>query len=84
MTSSLKILGILLVLVGAAFWFTRGAHTGWTKTSVAVEKLDEITGIPYREYQKHFVPGIEIFAATTAIGTLLVTTGWWFGRKSRS
>ena len=66
----LQILGVLLALAGCTFWLQAGGNKGWTKTSVAVEKVDEITGIPYREYEKRFVPGVEVPVASVAIGGL--------------
>jgi hypothetical protein len=54
-------LGLLLITVGA--WGIRGANTGWTKTSVPVTRVDEVTGIEGIEYHSRFVPGLDALAA---------------------
>ncbi len=60
-------LAAIIVLLGtAAWWHTTGAHRGWSKNSVAVKTLDEITGIEEITEEKRFVPGID----TLAIGAV--------------
>jgi hypothetical protein len=78
------LLGLFVILAGVSWWALKGAHTGWTKTSVAIEKIDEITEIPYVEYEKRLVPGIEFPAAFTGVGVALMGLGWWMGRKRAS
>ncbi len=75
--------GTLVILAGGAWWVMMGAHTGWTKTSVAVHKIDEITEIPYVDYDKRLVPGIEFPVAFLGVGAVLAGAGWWVGRKKR-
>lgn len=49
------------VLLGAlAWWAAGGAHAGWSKHSVAVQQVDEVTGIEFTTYEDRFVPGVEI------------------------
>ncbi len=45
MRSLVRILAVIVALAAVAFWAATGANRGWTKTSVPVKKLDEITGI---------------------------------------
>lgn len=53
----------LVLLVGTvALWASLGGTMGWTKTSLAVEKIDPVTEIEFVEYEDRFVPGIEILA----------------------
>lgn len=60
-------LAAFLVLVAAfVSWKSLGAHTGFTKNSVFVEKVDEVTGIVYQEPEDRFVPGLD-FLATGAV-----------------
>ncbi|MDB6070579.1 MAG: hypothetical protein JWL81_1750 [Verrucomicrobiales bacterium] len=53
----------------AVWWLAAGRNPGWTKTQVAVEKIEEITGIPEVVYEDRFVPGVDILgvAGTTAL-----------------
>jgi len=43
-------------------WFALGANLGWTKTSVATQHVDEITGIEFPIFENRFVPGVEFLA----------------------
>ena len=38
---------VLVLLAAGATWLATGANRGWTKTSVPVKTLDEVTGIVY-------------------------------------
>lgn len=57
-----------LVVLGWAF---SGANTGWTKTSVPIKTLDEVTGIEGIVYQRKFVPGLDLLALGTVAGAAL-------------
>ena len=41
----LRILAIVLALGATLTWAALGANRGWTRTSVPVKTLDEVTGI---------------------------------------
>lgn len=81
MKSAPVLLGLFVIIAGVSWWALNGAHTGWTKTSVAIEKIDEITEIPYVEYEKRLVPGIEFPVAFAGIGVAMLGIGWWVNRK---
>ena len=83
MRATFLVLGFLVALAGLLAWWAGGARRGWTKTSVAVEKVDDITGIAYREYEKKFVPGLEFLVGGTVGGAVLACTGFLLGRKER-
>ena len=71
----------LLILAGSAgFWLFAGANRGWTKTSVPVKTLDEVTGIEKVDYQQRFVPGVD-FLGEAAIGAALLTGAAFLFRK---
>ncbi|MGL5020035.1 MAG: hypothetical protein ACRDBP_18010 [Luteolibacter sp.] len=78
------VLGLFVIIAGASWWALKGAHTGWTKTSVAIEKIDEITEIPYVEYEKRLVPGIEFPIAFAGVGAALLALGWWRNCKRKA
>lgn len=60
-------LAIAVFAAGAAVWISGGAHFGWTKTSVPVPFVDEVTGIEGTRWEDRFVPGVE-FPAAGALG----------------
>lgn len=55
----------------AAWWVAAGRNPGWTKTQVAVEKIEEITELPYVVYEDRFVPGLDILGASGAAALFL-------------
>lgn len=75
MNRTRSILGWLAVILGACAvggWLFGGARVGWTQTSRAVERTDEITGLAYREYEYAFRPGLDWLAVGAgAAGALL-------------
>ena len=72
----------LIVAVGAiSFWLAMGANRGWTKTSVPVKHTDEVTGISVDEYQKRFVPGVELLGAALVGALFLAGASFLFGKK---
>lgn len=77
-------IGLLVLIAGGSWWALKGANTGWTKTSVGVEKIDEITEISYVEYEDRFVPGIEFPVAFGGIGVAIMGIGWWMSRKRKT
>jgi len=63
---SLRILSVAVLLLGAGLWAAHGFHTGWTKTQTEVTKVDEITGLEYKEYEDHLTLGIEVPVVSVA------------------
>ena len=59
MKRTLQMAALLVVLAAGTFWLATGSNKGWTKTSVAVKTVDEVTGIEGIEYRQRFVPGID-------------------------
>ena len=59
------LIALSLLLLGAAvvLWAATGAHRGWTKTTVPVRTVDEVTGLEGITYQKRFVPGLDFLGA---------------------
>jgi hypothetical protein len=83
MKKSLRILAAAVALAALVTWAALGANRGWTKTSVAVKTLDEVTGIEGITYQKKFLPGLELLGAAFFIAGALAT-GSWLIRKPRT
>jgi hypothetical protein len=62
---------LVLLVTSLIWWLAAGAHRGWTQTSVPVKTLDEVTGIEGVDYQKRFVPGVDLLALAALVsGTL--------------
>jgi hypothetical protein len=78
----MRIVAVVLLLAGGAVWFATGANRGWSKTSVPVKTLDEVTGIEAISYEKRFLPGMDFLGgiALTAIG--LAGLSFFFREKS--
>lgn len=83
MKRTLQILALLVVLAAGATWLATGANRGWTKTSVAVKTLDEVTGIEGITYQKKFLPGVDFLGAAFGGAALLAGASFFF-RKPKT
>jgi hypothetical protein len=59
-------MALIIALAAVALWLVLGANRGWTKTSVAVVTLDEVTGLEGRTYKKRFVPGVDFLGVALA------------------
>lgn len=55
----LQIIALVLALPAILVWLATGANCGWTKTSVPVKSVDEVTGLEAINYQRRFVLGID-------------------------
>ena len=63
-------------------WLVAGANTGWTKTSVEVKTVDEVTGIEGITYEKRFLPGIELLGLCVLVSTGVAGASFFFrGRR---
>jgi hypothetical protein len=67
---ALRLLAPLIILVTIVFWFSKGAHTGWSMDRVPVQMVDEITEIEYTVYQDRFVPGLDTVGIGFGAATL--------------
>ena len=83
MKKALQILALLVVLGAAGIWLATGANRGWTKTSVPVKTLDEVTGIEGITYQEKFLPGVDFLGAAFGGAALLAGASLFF-RKPKN
>jgi hypothetical protein len=71
MKRALRFLALLLAVATAITWAAMGANPGWTRTTVPLKTVDEVTGIEGIEYRKQFVPGIELLGGALLASGLL-------------
>jgi len=77
----LQVLGFILILAVLGLWLKTGAHTGFSKNRVEIEKVDPITQIEYVDYEERFVMGVEYMGAGVIGGFALIGASFFFGRK---
>jgi len=82
MKKVLRILALFVVFAATATWLITGANRGWTKTSVAVKTLDEITGIEGITYQKKFLPGVDLLAVAIGGAAVLFAASFFFRKPN--
>ena len=82
MKNTLRIVAVVIALGAAGCWLALGASRGWTRTSVPVKTLDEVTGIEGIQYRKQFVPGLDFLGA--ALITALLLAGGSFAAKNQT
>ncbi|MBK9140402.1 MAG: hypothetical protein IPM17_16850 [Verrucomicrobia bacterium] len=78
-----RILAVLVAVSAVAFWAATGANRGWTKTSVPVKTLDEITGIEAITYEDRFLPGVDFLGAAGVAAGLLVGVSFLFRKQTQ-
>jgi hypothetical protein len=74
MKKILQILALAVVLAAGLTWLATGANRGWTKTSVPVKTLDDVTGIEGITYQSKFLPGVDFLGAAFVVAAALAGT----------
>jgi hypothetical protein len=83
MKKILQLLAVLVLLAAAITWLATGANRGWTKTSVQVKTLDEVTGIEGITYKKQFLPGVDFLGAAIGGAALLAGVSLFFRNKNK-
>ena len=73
MRRGLRILAAVLALATLAVWLATGAHTGWTRTSRVVMKIDPVTELEYPESEPTFVAGVEVVGGGLGLALLLAS-----------
>lgn len=71
MRLALRISSAAVAFVGTVIWLFGGPNLGWTKTSVAREAVDSVTGLSQVVWEKTFLPGVDFLAAVLALGLVL-------------
>ena len=82
MKSTLRLLAVGILLGAIGYWLATGANRGWTKTSVPIKTVDDVTGIEGVTYQKKFIPGVEFLAVAGAASVLCAGLSFLFRTKS--
>ena len=83
MPKTLRILALVLALAAGGTWLATGGNPGWTKTSVPVKTVDEITGLEAVNYERRFVPGLD-FLGAAFFGASLLAGGSFLFRKQQT
>jgi len=84
MKKRLRIIALVLVVAAVALWAATGANRGWTKTSVPVKTVDEVTGIEGITYRTQFVPGLDFLSLALLGAVVLTGVSFLFHTKSNS
>jgi len=74
----LRLIGLFASVVTLALWFFGGMNRGWTKTSVAVEHIDEVTEQKGVKWEKRFLPGVEFLGGGLLASALCFGTSFAF------
>jgi hypothetical protein len=80
--STLRWLAVAVFLGAIGYWVAAGANRGWTKTSVPIKTIDDVTGIEGVTYQKKFIPGVEFLAVAGIASVLCVGLSFLFRTKN--
>jgi hypothetical protein len=77
----LRLLALILFVAALGYWTIAGANRGWTKTSIPVKTMDDVTGIEGITYQKKFIPGVDFMAAAAGVAIMLAGASFLFRTK---
>lgn len=77
-----QIIALAVALLATAAWLATGANRGWTRTSVPVKTLDQVTGLEGIEYHKQFVPGIDLLGAALLGAGILAGASFIFRNQT--
>jgi hypothetical protein len=78
MKRTLRVLALVLAVLAALAWLALGANRGWTRTSVPVRTVDEVTGIEGIQYRNQFVPGVDLLGGALLGAGLLASASLFF------
>ena len=78
MKRALRLLSVLVAVVAIVGWLAGGANRGWTRTTQPVKIVDEVTGIEGIQYEKRFVPGLELLGGALLCAALLAGSSFLF------
>ena len=84
MKKILQLLAVLVVLAAGTTWLVTGANRGWTKTSVPVKTLDDVTGIEGITYQSKFLPGVDFLGAAGIVAVTLAGASFLFRNNNKT
>ena len=73
---------LVLAITASVVWLVTGANRGWTRTSVPVKTVDEVTGIEGVTYRQQFVPGLD-FLGGALLGAEFLAGASLFFRKNQ-
>jgi len=76
----LRIFALILLVAAGVTWLATGANRGWTRTSVPVKTLDDVTGIEGIEYHKQFAPGLDFLGGALLGAGLLGGASLFFSK----
>jgi hypothetical protein len=78
----LRLIALVIVIGAVVYWAAAGLNRGWTKTSVPIKTMDDVTGIEGVTYHKKFIPGVDFLAAAIGCGILCAGISFLFRTKS--
>lgn len=81
MKSALRLLALAVLIGALGYWLVAGANRGWTKTSVPIKTVDDVTGIEGVTYRKQFVPGVDFLAMAIAGSVVCAGASFLFRTK---
>ena len=81
MRTGTRLLALAVLVVCLALWFFGGMNRGWTKTSVELMRIDEVTELSYSVREQRFLPGLDFLAAGGLAAALLWGSSFLFRKK---
>ncbi len=83
MKRTLRVLALTIAVGALGVWALMGANRGWTRTTVPVKTVDEVTGIEGIQYQQKFVPGVDLLGGALLGSAMFAGTSVLFRNKQQ-
>lgn len=72
MKTVVRFLSLFIFVTSVTLWIATGAHTGWSKNRIAIEKIDPITEIVYPVYQEKWILGVDLLVISIFCSLILL------------
>ncbi len=81
MKRTLRVFALTIAVGALGLWALLGANRGWTRTTVPVKTVDDVTGIEGIQYQKKFMPGVDLLGGALLGSAMFAGTSLFFRKK---
>lgn len=81
MRQFIRLVALSILLSTALFWYTQGAHTGWSQNYTTRMEVDPVTEIEYPVKTGNFVPGVDFLGLSALVAVIVFGSSFLFRRR---
>ncbi|RKX29579.1 MAG: hypothetical protein DRP71_16155 [Verrucomicrobia bacterium] len=76
-------IALAALIATSLFWYTQGAHTGWTQRVQSTARVDPLTGIEISGKLPRIIPGVDFLGGSIAVVVFLFVISFSGGSRRR-